>query len=40
MYGLVEDLVSPGDDEDRITLILRLVDVVMDRCEEMARRTS
>ncbi|KAM6506734.1 hypothetical protein FALCPG4_018851 [Fusarium falciforme] len=38
--GLDEDLVSPGGDEDRIASLVRLADVMMDRCEETVRKTS
>ncbi|WKT53616.1 Protein of unknown function DUF3505 [Fusarium oxysporum f. sp. vasinfectum] len=38
--GLDEDFVSSGEDEDRIACLVRLVDVMMSRCEETARRTS
>ncbi|KAF9769836.1 hypothetical protein IL306_012675, partial [Fusarium sp. DS 682] len=38
--GLNEDLVSSGEDEDRIACLVRLVDVMMSRCEETARKTS
>ncbi|EGU73397.1 hypothetical protein FOXB_16094, partial [Fusarium oxysporum f. sp. conglutinans Fo5176] len=40
VYGLEDDIVSPGEDEDRIACLVRLVDVVMSRCEETARKTS
>ncbi|KAI3572849.1 hypothetical protein IWW34DRAFT_824118 [Fusarium oxysporum f. sp. albedinis] len=39
-YGLDKDLVSPGEDEDRIACLIRLVDVMICRCEETARKTS
>ncbi|EXL66159.1 hypothetical protein FOPG_17649 [Fusarium oxysporum f. sp. conglutinans race 2 54008] len=39
-YGLDEDLVSPGADEDRIACLIRLVDVMICRCEETVRKTS
>ncbi|KAI3570711.1 hypothetical protein IWW34DRAFT_839012 [Fusarium oxysporum f. sp. albedinis] len=39
-YGLDEDLVSLGDDEDRIACLIRLVDVMICRCEETVRKTS
>ncbi|KAF5969985.1 hypothetical protein FBULB1_9894 [Fusarium bulbicola] len=38
--GLDKDIVSPGEDEDRVACLVRLVDVMMSRCEETARRTS
>ncbi|RBA11787.1 hypothetical protein FPRO05_14224 [Fusarium proliferatum] len=38
--GLDEDFVSSGEDEDRIACLVRLVDVMISRCEETARRTS
>ncbi|KAH7248230.1 hypothetical protein B0J15DRAFT_562411 [Fusarium solani] len=38
--GLDEDLVSPGGDEDRIASLVRLADVMIDRCEETVRKTS
>ncbi|KAH7231700.1 uncharacterized protein BKA55DRAFT_523974 [Fusarium redolens] len=40
LYGLDEDLVSPGEDEDRIACLVRLVDVMICWCEETARKTS
>ncbi|RKK64662.1 hypothetical protein BFJ69_g16636 [Fusarium oxysporum] len=40
VYGLEDDIVSPGEDEDRIACLVRLVDVVMSRCDETARKTS
>ncbi|KAG5754568.1 hypothetical protein H9Q70_002813 [Fusarium xylarioides] len=39
VYELEDDIVSPGEDEDRIACLVRLVDVVMSRCET-ARKTS
>ncbi|KAH7154761.1 hypothetical protein DER46DRAFT_688855, partial [Fusarium sp. MPI-SDFR-AT-0072] len=38
--GLNEDFVSSGEDEDRIACLICLVDVMMSRYEEIARRTS
>ncbi|KJZ69835.1 hypothetical protein HIM_10763 [Hirsutella minnesotensis 3608] len=38
--GLQEDLISSFRDERRIGAILSLVDKLMDRCEETARKTS
>lgn len=38
--GLDEDLVSLDGDEDRVASLVRLADVMMDRCEETVRRTS
>ncbi|KAJ0122860.1 hypothetical protein HZ326_31556 [Fusarium oxysporum f. sp. albedinis] len=38
--GLDEDFVSSGEDEDRIACLVRVVDVMISRCEETARRTS
>ncbi|KAH7169701.1 uncharacterized protein B0J16DRAFT_277076, partial [Fusarium flagelliforme] len=38
--GLSVDLVSPREDEIRIDWILKIVDVVMDRCEETVHGTS
>ncbi|KAJ6436771.1 Alpha-galactosidase 2 [Purpureocillium lavendulum] len=40
LCGLREDLVSPFEDEQKIGAILGLVDELMDRCEETARKTS
>jgi hypothetical protein len=37
---LDEDLVSPLEDEQKIATFLKLVDGMMDRCEETARKTS
>ncbi|WKT40266.1 Protein of unknown function DUF3505 [Fusarium oxysporum f. sp. vasinfectum] len=39
-YGLDEDLMSPGGDEDKIACLIRLVDLLICRCEETARKTS
>ncbi|VTO87342.1 unnamed protein product [Fusarium graminearum] len=38
--GLDEGFVSSGEDEDRIACLVRLVDVMISRCEETARKTS
>jgi hypothetical protein len=38
--GLSVDLVSPREDEIRIDWILKVADVVMDRCEETVHGTS
>jgi hypothetical protein len=39
-YGLRKDLISPGKNKDRITYLVHLVDVIIYRCEETARKTS
>ncbi|KAJ3454134.1 hypothetical protein MRS44_018028 [Fusarium solani] len=38
--GLHEDIVSAVEDERRIAAILEAMDVLLDRCEETARKTS
>jgi hypothetical protein len=38
--GLSTDLVSPREDEIKVDAILKVVDVVMDRCEETVHKTS
>lgn len=38
--GLLEDLMSPPADEQRMAGIVRLVDALMDRCEETVQKTS
>ncbi|KAH6974818.1 hypothetical protein EDB80DRAFT_659046 [Ilyonectria destructans] len=38
--GLGGDLLSPADDEWKIAAILNMVDTMLDRCEETARKTS
>lgn len=38
--GLNEDLASPMEDEQKIATILNLMDTMLDRCEETARKTS
>ena len=38
--GLEDDLVSSAEDEQKIAMITRLVDPIMERCEETIRNTS
>ncbi|KAL6789482.1 hypothetical protein GGI42DRAFT_347252 [Trichoderma sp. SZMC 28013] len=40
MVGLDHDIISPASDEKKIAALLKLVDVMMDRCEETVKQTS